>query len=176
MKVLDKICKVSSKVTELASYISFLGIIAIMIVIAVDVFLRKVFNQAIVGSYEIVQYTLLVVVFASFAYTQTKKMHVRVTLFLNIFPWRIHTLLNGLWELLCAGVAGVVGYSAFVQAAYLLKKNWASDVLRFPIAPFYYFEGILMFVFALAILVDAVRYFYAVTNKEYAEKTFKEYS
>lgn len=176
MKTIKTVERVVSRISRFISYISFLGIVCMMLLIAVDVFLRQLFSNAIVGSYELVQYLLMTVVFASFSYTQTTKKHVRVTVLLARLPWRVHTLLNGLWELLCAASAAVMGYAACVQADYLVEKAWTSDVLRFPIAPFYYFEGVMLFAFALVILTDALRYFFAVTDQEYAEETFREYS
>ncbi|MCD8331888.1 MAG: TRAP transporter small permease [Oscillospiraceae bacterium] len=176
MKTIKTIEKIVSKISRLVSYISFLGIVCMMLLIAADVFLRKFFSNAIVGSYEMVQYLLMVVIFASFSYTQTTKKHVRMTIFLAKLPWRVHTLINGLWELLCAAGAAVMGYAACLQGNYLVEKAWTSDVLRFPIAPFYYFEGVMLFIFALVILTDALRYFFATADREYAEETFQEYS
>lgn len=176
MKFIKKMQNAVDKFSYGVGYISFIAIIAMMILITVDVILRKFFRSPITGSYEIVQYIQVIVVFASFSYTQTKKMHVRVTLFGALLPWRVRTVLNGFWELLCAGGAGICGYAGFVQAGYLVQKGFTSDVLDFPLAPFYYFESAMMFIFAFVILADAVRYFFAVSNKEYAMETFKEYS
>ena len=173
---MKKLYDVVSKLSLIVSYISFVGIVVMMCLITVDVILRKFFNTPITGSYEIVQYLLMIVVFASFAYTQVMKKHVRVTLFLAIFPWQVHTFLMGLWEILCAVAAGITGYAAIVQALYLLDKGWTSDVLRFPTCPFYFFEGIVLFLFALMVLLDAIRYFGALGNEELAKEQFKEYS
>lgn len=65
---------------------SFLGIVCMMLHIAADVLLRKFSSNVIVGSYEMVQYLLMTVIFASFPYAQTMKKHVRVTIFLAKLP------------------------------------------------------------------------------------------
>ena len=176
MTAIKKIEKVVSKIAEFASYVSFIGIVVMMLFIAVDVFMRKVFSKGILGSYEIVQYMLMIAVFASFGFTQVKKMHVRVTLFTGKLPWRARTFINGLWELICAVMATIVGYAALIHGNYLLHKGMTSDVLRFPLYPFHYIEALMMFIFALTILCDALRYFFAISDKEYALETFKEYS
>ena len=171
--------KISSFVNKIAggiSYISFAGVIVMMLLITVDVILRKFFRTPIEGSYEIVQYILMILVFASFAYTQAEKKQVRVTLFLGLMPWRLHVLLMGIWELICAIGVAICSYAAFVQAAYLVEKNWTSDVLRFKVAPFHYFEGVVMAVFAVVLLIDAIRYFLGLRKKEEAMECFKDYT
>ena len=176
MNGIRKMRRTVDRFSTIVSYISFFAIIAMMLLITADVLMRKLFNAPITGSYEIVQYIQVVVVFASFGYTQTLKMHVRVTLFSGLLHWRVRTVLNGLWELICAAGAGVCGYAGFVQAKYLMEKGFSSDVLKFPLYPFYYFEGVMMFIFALIILADGIRYFAAAGDKEYAHETFKDYS
>ena len=164
-----------NRIAMIVGGISFTGIAVMMVLITVDVILRKFFNSPINGSYEIVQYLLMLVVFASFSYTQMKKGHVRVSMFVNKMPWRLRCFINGVNELLCAILSGILCYAAMVQAQYLFEGKWTSDVLRFPTSPFFWFESVASFVFALVLLWDAVRNFKAMFNKEEADELSKDY-
>lgn len=172
---MKRINRFSSRIVYITSALSSAVLIAIVILIVADVFLRKLFNAPIIGSYEIVQYMLMIVVFSAFCLTQEKKGHVRVTLILNILPWRMHCLLAGFFELVCAIMTGILCYAAALQADYLLKGQWLSDVLKFPINPFFWAESIFLFILAMLFLLEAIAYFCAIANKDHAEALFKHY-
>lgn len=149
---------------------------AMMILIIIDVILRKTINLPILGSYEIVQFLLMCLVFASFSYTQSEKGHIKVTMVSGKLPYRFRSLINGIFELSGAGLAFYCGYAAIIHGNYLFKSAWVSDVLRFKTYPFFYFEAIAMFYFMFVLLWDTLRHFYAVTDKEYSDEMAKEYS
>lgn len=172
---MKKINRFLSRVVHVTSVLSSVVLIAIVIFIVIDVFLRKVFNAPITGSYEVVQYMLMIVVFSAFCMTQEKRGHVRVTLVLNKLPWRVHCVLAGIFELACAVMTGFLCYAAVLQAEYLLRGEWLTDVLKFPMDPFFWAEAVFLLIFALLFLMEAIAYFCAVANKDDAEALFKYY-
>lgn len=164
------VSKCINSIAAAAGGVSFLGIVVMMLLITVDVLLRKFFSSPINGSYEIVECLLMVVVFSSFSFSQMRKGHVKVTVLIDMMPWRVRRLLDGLFELMCSAMAGILGYSAIVQALYLHKGGWVSGILSFPLYPFHWVEAIMSFVFALVIFCHALTHFIGMGNKENMEK------
>ena len=91
MKKLDieKFKKFSAKTerfTKAVGYISFVCVIVMMLMNVVDVLLGKLFNKPIIGAYELTQRILMCAVFAAFAYGQSKKAHINMTIVIARFP------------------------------------------------------------------------------------------
>jgi TRAP-type C4-dicarboxylate transport system permease small subunit len=131
--------------------------------------MTKLLTKPISGAYEITESLLLCTVFASFAYAQSKKAHINMTILINIFPKALKFFVYGLMGLLSAGVAAIVGYAAILQAVSAIDKGTITSVLAIPMYPLYYIEAGVMFVFALSLLYDAVLAFLAMFSKKHAE-------
>ena len=175
MQAMKKINKYINHIAFTVSIIGFLAVVGMMLLITVDVFLRKFFNNPILGSYEIVQYMLMAMVFSSFAYTQAKKGHIRMTMLINYLPWHLRAAISALTELIGAGGILVLAYAAMLQAQYSHARGLVSDVLKFSITPFFWLQAVTMLIFALVLLFDFASYIVAIFDREYAEELFKDY-
>lgn len=164
-----KLGKIIDKTTFIVSLVSYAGVVAIMLLNVLDVLLTKLATKPISGAYEITESLLLCTVFASFAYAQSKKAHINMTILINIFPKALKFLIYGLMGLLSAGVAFVVGYAAVQQALSAIDKGTVTSVLMLPMYPLYYIEAGTMFVFTLALLYDAVLSFTAMFSKKHED-------
>ena len=151
------------------SMVSYGGVVIIMILNVADVIMTKTLNRSITGAYEITEVLLLCTIMASFAYGQTKKTHIHVTLFIRPLPRAVKLFLFGLMGLLAAGTAALTGYAAILQAQSAMTKNALTSVLMIPMYPFYYVEAVAMFVFFMALLYDAALAFAAIFNKDYEQ-------
>ena len=157
------------KIASVTSLIGFGGTLFIMVLNVVDVILTKVFKSPIIGCYEITQYALLCTVFAVFAYGQTHKTHINMTLFVTHFPRPLKFLVFGILQALSTAIACILSYAAFYQCGVNLEVNKVSDVLYIPIWPFMLVEGICVAIFALTLLWDTVLSFAALKNDEASE-------
>jgi TRAP-type C4-dicarboxylate transport system permease small subunit len=158
-----------NKAAFAVSIVSYCGIALIMLLNVADVVLNKLFGSPIKGAYEITEVLLLCTVIGSFAYGQTKKAHINMTLLIKAFPKFLRFFIYGLMGLLSTGTAAVIGYAAILQAASAIDKGTITSVLFIPMYPFYYVEAAAMFVFALTLLYDSVLSFTAIFSKKYAE-------
>ena len=79
--MVKKLDKIVSGISGGVGIVAYVCIVAITLLMTVDVLMRKLFDAAIVGSYEIVERLLLLLVFSAFAYAQTNKAHIHVTMF-----------------------------------------------------------------------------------------------
>ena len=164
---MPKLKQIDSLVGRLASGISligFVGALFIMVLNVVDVLLTKLFKSPIIGCYEITQYALLCTVFAVFAYGQTHKTHINMTIIITHLPRPLKFFIFGLLQALSTGIAGILSWAAFYQCSVNLSVNKVSDVLYIPIWPFMLVEGICVAVFTITLLWDTILSFAALKN------------
>ena len=166
MKVLNKIESVIKWVSRVVGWVSCIAMAVMIAVTVLDVILRKTVNKPIVGSYELVQYLLLICVFASFAYCQVLKGHIQVTMIVRHLPPRIVCVITALTGLFTTAIMLFIAYAAAQQAQYAAGQNYLSDVLKMPVAPFVWLECICMVIFALACFMDVLNGVAGLFNKE----------
>ena len=103
-----------------------------MLHITVDVVLRYFFNRPIKGSYEVVEFMLVLLVYLGLAYTQTKKGHVSVTLFTAKLSLGQVSVIRSATYLLCLAIFGIISWRCALQAENLRASETASGVLFIP--------------------------------------------
>ena len=175
MNALEHIKKAASAISKITGYVSYLGYAVIILLTVADVIMRKALSKPIVGGYEIIQYLLLVSVFASFAYCQTLRGHIQVTMILRLLPKRAVFVISTITGLLTTAVMALVGYAAAQQAIYVMRRGFVSDTLKFATYPFIWIECICMVIFALVCLVDAVQSAYAIANPQLQDQLLEEW-
>lgn len=169
MKIIKDIGVWLKRFTTLISVVSYAGIFGMMLLIVVDVAMRFLFNSPIVGAYEIVQYMMFAVIFASFAYCQSERGHVHLTMILILLPRPVRFFFYSVTGIFSTILAVLVGYAAVLQAQLAKSSHYVTGVLQFVTYPFFWIEAITMFVFAVALFYDVVRSVIAMFNKEFAE-------
>jgi TRAP-type C4-dicarboxylate transport system permease small subunit len=141
-----------------------------MILTVFDVFVRFVYNDPILGSYEIIERMVFCGVFASFAYAQLQKSHIQITMVVMYFPNKLRFLCVALTGLLSAAIALVMAYAAVVQGGVALRSNYVTGVLMIPLHPFYWVEAATMFAFFVTLLLDAVKSAAAMFDADLAKE------
>jgi TRAP-type C4-dicarboxylate transport system permease small subunit len=139
-----------------------------MILIAIDVALRKILNQPINGGYEIASLFMAMLVFFALAYTQQQKSAIHVTLFVTRFKGRTRYVIWTLGLLLATGMAGYFAYGSFVHGGLVRLVGTESGTLRIPYWPFYYVGAFSFGLYAIVMAIDAVKSFAAVFSEKYA--------
>ncbi|MCL1828047.1 MAG: TRAP transporter small permease [Oscillospiraceae bacterium] len=164
------------RATTLISVITYAGFFAIMLLIVADVTLRKLLNSPIPGAYEIVQYALMASVFASFAYCQSERGHVHITMIIRLMPQKLRFAAYSFTGLLSAVIAGYLGYAAIRQANQAFEANYTTGLLKFAVFPFFWIMAITMFLFTVAIFFDVIRSVIAIFNRDFADEIQKDWS
>lgn len=166
MKTIDTIIK---KIASILSIVGFASLIIIMFLITIDVLMRKIIDVAIPGSYEIVERLLLLLVFASFAYGQTNRSHIHVTMFVSKFPRPVGMALFGIFSLLSFIGCALMAYALVLQGQYAFTAGTWTPVLQIPLYPFFYIAAVCSAVFAITILWDAIKSLVGIGSKEWAD-------
>jgi len=164
------------KFTTFVGYFSFICIIILMLMNVCDVALNKIFNKNIIGAYEISQRLLMCAVFASFAYAQSKKAHINMTLVIEKFPRAIRFIIFTLMSVLSAFASGAMTWAAYKQTLDCVAKGYVTEVLYIPLWPFYVVEIIAMAIFTVTIVYDTVLYAIAIKRDDFAEMIQKDWT
>jgi len=171
---IEKFKKVVDTISRYTGYLSYICFTVITLLTVADVILRKTYKP-IVGSYEIITYVLLVGVFSSFAYCQTLRGHIQVTMILRLLPKRAVFVIYSITSALTAVIMCFVAYAASQQAMYIMEKGFHSDTLHFVTHPFIWIECVCMIVFALACILDTVQSVHAIFHEEEQDKLLAEW-
>jgi len=176
MEKTKKISARMEKFTTFVGYFSFICIIILMLMNVCDVALNKIFNKNIIGAYEISQRLLMCAVFASFAYAQSKKAHINMTLVIEKFPRAIRFIIFTLMSVLSAFASGAMTWAAYKQTLDCVAKGYVTEVLYIPLWPFYVVEIIAMAIFTVTIVYDTVLYAIAIKRDDFAEMIQKDWT
>jgi TRAP-type C4-dicarboxylate transport system permease small subunit len=155
--------------------VSSIGYIVIIGLCMVEAVLEKLTGMPILGSYEMVERSMIVAVFASFAYAQTKKMHINVPIILNFFPRAMRLLSLGVTSTISTGIALYVGYAAWTQCLTAKSMSQMTGILHIQLYPFYFVEAVAMVIFGLILIIDTIFIFMSLGDKDMERQTFRDY-
>ncbi len=107
-----------------------------MLLTAGDVTLRYVFNRPIVGSYDLTEYMMAIVVSFGLAYCAFLKGHVSVDLIVSHLPQRAQAVIDSITSLLGFILFSLITWQSFVYMELLFDSGLKSTVLLIPRFPF----------------------------------------
>ena len=165
-----------ARFTKTVGWISFVCVIGMLLLNVADVVLSKVFHSPIIGTYELTQRILMCAVFTAFAYGQSEKAHINMTIVIRHFPRPLRFAVFTLMSVLSVLCVGAVTYAAFVQATVALDSGYMTEILYIPLFPFYLIESVAMGIFTLALVYDTVLYAMAIFRDDLAELIQKDWS
>ena len=138
-------------------FLLFIGqfTLAIMVMLTVvDVFLRYVFNRPILGSYELTEFMMAILVFSTIGYTMAVKGHVVV---FTKLPQRIQDLLECITSFIASILFAIVAWRNAVQAVTAWGRNDVTAELFIPISPFILFVAVGIAVLSLVLFTQSIQ-------------------
>lgn len=150
-KIIDAYLKTVTAVVNKIGLLGAFAMIGLMMLTVVDVFLRKFFNAPILGSFEITEFLLVVLVFLAIPWAALKKSNVRVDLIVGGLPQRVQAAFSSVTCFLSLVITAFFGWYTIPQGIYMLRLNRVSEMLDIPFFPFYFVVafGFLILVFVL---------------------------
>ena len=164
------------KVCYYVCFVSMILVVCMMLLMFVDALLGLFFNSRITGSYELVQCFLCILVFTSWAYTQTEHGHIHVVMFVRMMPQKLRFFCFGLTALLSTVTMGFATYALIGAIKSKMASGECTGTLLIPYWPFYAIEFIAFLVFTLALLCDTIKAIIAMFDNEVAEDVMKSWS
>jgi TRAP-type C4-dicarboxylate transport system permease small subunit len=140
-------------ISRLMSWVASVILFSMMLLTITDVFLRKVFSRSILGTVELTEFMMVVLVFFALAHTEVSNGHVRVDLIMSRFGERAQTLVDMITQFVCFLLFGLVTWSALVYSARMKASGEVSQDLWLPIYPFVYIVAVGCALLTLTLLI-----------------------
>lgn len=118
------------------SVVAMIAAVAMMLLITVDVFMRRVLNSPILGSYEIGKVLLVIVVFFGAAYVMTVRGNVMVDTLARLYPRKLQQIVSGIAHFLSLLIVALICWQSAVYGFHMLEVGETSVLLRILVAPF----------------------------------------
>lgn len=158
---MKKIHSALSTVTKYIAWVALLVTFVLMCLTTVDVILRKLpfIPFSILGSYDMTEMGMVVIVFFGIAYLQSGNGHVRVDMFVDKYPHAAQQIVMGIVDLIEAVFGGIMCYASFLQISTLIKSGKGTSVLRIPHWPFYIIMTIGLLLFTIFLVINGLMHF-----------------
>jgi len=122
-----------------------------------DVFLRYVFNRPILGSYELTEFMMAILVFSTIGYTMAIKGHVVVDLVFSQLPQKARDILECITSFIAFILFAIVTWRNALQAGTAWERNDVTAELFIPVSPFILFVALGVAVLSLVLFVQFVQ-------------------
>ena len=129
----------------------------LMVTGAADVIGRYLFNAPINGTMERGQLILALMVFLSWGYTQVKKGHVNVELFISHFPPRLRLMTDLFTTLVTLGLFIIIVWQSTIMAIETQRSGEVVYVIHWPLAPFQLFVPLGGIVLCLVLVLEIIQ-------------------
>jgi TRAP-type C4-dicarboxylate transport system permease small subunit len=140
-------------------------IMAMMFLTVSDVLLRYVFNRPIPGSYELIKFMMLIVVFYGLAYTAVKRGHISIDLVLIRLPHRTQAVINTITWAFSFGLFCMVTWRSLLLTKMMWQRGDVSTDLLLPIAPILLCATVGLIALSLVLLGNFLNSLYEVMRK-----------
>lgn len=145
-----------SLITGKLAYIAMAMTFILMCITTVDVVMRKVSTSSILGSYEMTEMGLVLIIALAVPYLQVAKGHVRVDIFVNKFPKRLQLFVDGLTLLASSVVMAIMVYALYLQAGSYVVSGANTSVIHIPYAPFVYSMVVGYGLYTILLFIDGI--------------------
>ncbi len=114
-------------------------IMCLMMITAVDVVARYVFNRPMRGAFEITELLLLILIFAGLPLVSHADEHVTMDFIDHVLPRSVLRVLERIVHAICAAIFFFLTWQIWLKAGKISAYGDTTDVLRILVGPFVYF-------------------------------------
>jgi len=132
-----------------------MGLIMVLIVTA-NVIGRYLFRRPLIGTVEVEEFMLLVLVFFGIGYAQTKKRHVSIATLVDRLPQKAQLVISNVTYLPSLIVFSLITWQSLVMAKKYWIKGVSSLFLEVPLSPFLCIVAVGAAVLCLVLLSDFI--------------------
>ena len=140
-----------------------------MFLVAVAVAMRYFFSRPIVGDMEAIQMFLLGLASFSMAYCASMHSHVRVKAVIELFPYRLRSIINLFVNLITLGFLLMVIKYSIVQGIALWERGYSTMLLKIPLFPFCFVLALGFVIFSFVIFVDIIDILANIFDSEHTD-------
>jgi len=112
--------------------------IFVVLMVVVDVTLRRVFNNPLSFSFEVMGFGLVIMVWSSILYSTARERHISVDVLVARFPEKVRLILRCAFDFVSAVILLLIGWQSIIYAMQQHDMNAISMILDVPLYPFIY--------------------------------------
>ncbi|MBW1848168.1 MAG: TRAP transporter small permease [Deltaproteobacteria bacterium] len=143
-------------VVRFVDRITWVVLFIMMLMTMTDVFLRKFSNLSILGTVELTELMMIIIVFCSLAQCQANDGHIKVDLVLKRFSPRLQSIFDVITQFICFALFSTMTYAIWRHANSM--KGWGEITvdLALPVYPFIYIAVVGCALLALVLLIKTL--------------------
>jgi TRAP-type C4-dicarboxylate transport system permease small subunit len=149
--------KIIGQIIDYLTKIAMVAMLAIMLLTAVDVFMRYVFSNPITGTTELTEYGMIVIFCAIGAVTLFRR-HIAVDLVIDLFSPRTQRITDFITLFISLVICTVLTWRGFVEAVITQRINITSSLLEIPEAIFRYVLAIAFGFICIVVLCQLIEH------------------
>lgn len=149
------------------SIASMVAALAMMFLVTADVFGRRFLAAPILGSTEISQRLLAIIIFCAVAWVMTIKGHVEVDIFYRFYPRRLQAIVYSIALFFSLLIVGAMSWGSLLNGLDKLQVGETSVLLRIPMAPFIF---VVAFGAAVLFFVILIQFLQSIAGRKGQEK------
>ncbi len=144
-------------VIKVLAWVAAISLTLLLLLIVINVFTRFLFKTPVLGTIELVELLLVVVVLFVLAHTETQKGHVRVELVTSRLSKRVNAIIERIIYFIGTLFFLTLSWQGIDRMlSYLFPTVFTTNILNIPIAPFMFIISIGSFVLALEMLLNCI--------------------
>lgn len=117
---------------NLESTICMILMVAFCAILFLQVVMRKVFNNSLSWSEELARYIFIWMVFIGISYGAKQMKHLKIDVFLNIFPKKFRAFIIVIADVIVLVFGGIVVFAAYITVSKYLQVGTASPAVHIP--------------------------------------------
>lgn len=154
----NRYIKIIYSFTHKCGLLGAIVLAGLMLLTVGDVVLRYFFNAPILGSFELTEFILVVIVFFAIPWATAQKANVRVDLFVDRLPSKVRTVFNIVACFLSIFVTALFAWYTVPQAIYIWRLYSVSDMLDIPVYPFYIMVAFGFFLLLFVLVANLIEF------------------
>ncbi len=155
----DFLAKIIYPTSRIVNIVGAIVLAMMMFLVAADVTLRYGIDRPILGSVELVELMMIIVVFLAVAYTASQRGHVAIELVTSRFPQRAQAILDVFTSFLSLFFIVLVIWRSILRGNTMWHDHHVTTVLSIPVFPFLYiiaFGCLLLAIVLIANILDSL--------------------
>jgi TRAP-type C4-dicarboxylate transport system permease small subunit len=127
-----------------------------VLLVVVDVVLRRIFNSPLAFSYQLMGLGLVIIVWGSVLYSTILERHISVDVLVSRFPAKTRQFLGLAFDFVCALLLLLIGWQSIIYALRQQELHAETEMLHLPLYPFIFIVALGTIWAGLVLLVNFI--------------------
>jgi len=154
---LNSVNKILELVSRRIGDMGLVTLMAMVLLVVVDVVIRRLFNSPLSFSFELIEVFLVVCVFFALTYTTSLQRHISVNVLTSRFP-EAQRIIDIVTDFISMVVFALIGWQSILQAAFIRDIGKVTGILGIPYYPFLYVVAFGSIMAGILLLINIINF------------------